>query len=459
MAGKSLRIVAAATLCAAAGVDGARANAGFALNDGLTDWTANAYAGEAAKAYDAGTAWTNPAGMVRLQGVEIDTSVNFIDPDLNFRGQDLVGGQPVSGPQSAHGIDPAISAGTAIVISLTRDLKLGFSAQSPFASRLNAVPADFVGRYQDTDSVPTVVQGLFSMAYAVNDHLSIGGGPYVSYFKDRQSHALDLNRATVDGFPISLGPDGVDPIAQFRGDDLAVGYDLGLLYQFNDRVRVGVNYHSRVDHTLQGYQTIFVPPQVLAGPLGRLVGAQLASQDYDANVSQTLPGWVDSSVYWQVTPTVALMANATWTDWSLFQNSRVNPDAAGIATTTNIQYNFRDTVTAGVGANWQATRRLMLQTGLTFDQSPVDDRNRQASIPDGDRLEFGLGATYRVTRRTEVAIAYTHYFFIDSNNIDNSTGDVVNATALGPIDLRAGTLVGHYDIQNNALSVGLKTTF
>ena len=459
MAWVTVRIAAATALFVASAVDGARANAGFALNDGLTDWTANAYAGEAAKAYDAGTAWTNPAGMVRLRGIEVDTSVNFIDPDLNFRGQDLVDGQPVNGPRSSHGIDPAVSAGTAVVVSLTPRLKLGFSAQSPFASRLNAVPADFVGRYQDTDSVPTVVQGLFSMAYAINDHLSIGGGPYVSYFKDRQSRALDLNRATVSGFPISLGPDDADPIAEFRGDDLAVGYDLGVMYQFNDRVRVGVNYHSRVDHTLQGYQTIYVPPQVLAGPLGKLVGAQLGSQDFDGNVQQTLPGWVDTSVYWQVTPTVAVMANATWTQWSLFQNSRINPDQAGIPVPVNIQYNFHDTVTAGVGANWQATRRLMLQTGLTYDQSPADDANRQASIPDGDRLEIGLGATYRVTRSVALAIAYTHYFFIDENNINNSTGDLVNRTALGTIDLPAGRLVGHYDIQNNALSVGIKAFF
>ena len=78
----------------------AHANAGFALNDGLADWTANAYAGEAAKAYDAGTAWTNPAGMVRIQGNELDSTINFIDPSLQYRGQDLVNGVPVSGVQS-----------------------------------------------------------------------------------------------------------------------------------------------------------------------------------------------------------------------------------------------------------------------------------------------------------------------------------------------------------------------
>ena len=447
--------------CAIALAPAARANAGFALNDGLTDWTANGYAGEAAKAYDAGTAWTNPAGMVRLQGNELDASVNFIDPGLTFVGSDEIGGQTVAGPPEAHGIDPAISAGEALVVSLTRDLKFGFSVQSPFASRLSAAPANYVGRYQDTDSIPTVVQGLFSLAYAVDRHLSIGGGPYISYFRDRQSHAVDLTYATVSGVPFPLGPPGADPTAEYRGDDLAAGYDLSVLYQFNDRLRVGVNYHSRVDHTLQGYQTIAIAPQVLATPLGPLVGGQLRSQIDDANVKQTLPGWVDTSIYWQVTPALALLANATWTEWSLFQNSRINPDNPALPVTTNIQYNFHDTVTAGIGANYRlpSLQRLLMQGGVTFDQSPVDDSTRQASLPDGDRIELGLGATYRVTRALALSIAYTHYFFIDANNINNSIGDTINKTALGTIDLPAGTLTGHYNINNNALSVGLKAFF
>jgi long-chain fatty acid transport protein len=54
--------------------------AGFALREGSADWMANAFAGETAKAYDASTAFTNPAGMVRLNANEIDTSVNACFP-------------------------------------------------------------------------------------------------------------------------------------------------------------------------------------------------------------------------------------------------------------------------------------------------------------------------------------------------------------------------------------------
>ena len=38
----------------------------IALREGSADWSANAFAGETAKAYDASTAFSNPAGMTRL---------------------------------------------------------------------------------------------------------------------------------------------------------------------------------------------------------------------------------------------------------------------------------------------------------------------------------------------------------------------------------------------------------
>jgi len=51
----------------------------FQLREGDPDWLANAFAGDAAKAYDAGTAWNNPAGMTLLSGDEIDQAANYFD--------------------------------------------------------------------------------------------------------------------------------------------------------------------------------------------------------------------------------------------------------------------------------------------------------------------------------------------------------------------------------------------
>jgi long-chain fatty acid transport protein len=68
--------------------------AAFQLREGDPDWLANAFAGDAAKAYDAGTAWINPAGMTRIDGTEIDQALNYFDPGIRFNGENLAAGKP-----------------------------------------------------------------------------------------------------------------------------------------------------------------------------------------------------------------------------------------------------------------------------------------------------------------------------------------------------------------------------
>ena len=65
----------AAGLAGLLGMASAAHAAGFALREGTPDWMGNAFAGDSAKAYDATTSYTNPAGMVRLNWNEIDAGL------------------------------------------------------------------------------------------------------------------------------------------------------------------------------------------------------------------------------------------------------------------------------------------------------------------------------------------------------------------------------------------------
>ena len=80
--------------------------AGFALREGSADWMANAFAGEAAKAYDASTALSNPAGMARLNWNETDLSFNFIAPSSSFSGSNTILGQATPGSQGGNPLEP-----------------------------------------------------------------------------------------------------------------------------------------------------------------------------------------------------------------------------------------------------------------------------------------------------------------------------------------------------------------
>ena len=165
--------------------------AAFQLREGDPDWLANAFAGSAAKAYDAGTAWNNPAGMVLLGNDEIDSGLNYFDPGIRFSGEGQVGGKPVPGYTGGDAAPGAVSAGTEAVWKYSPDLAFGMALEAPFGLR-TAYPGNFVGRYQSLVSAIENFELALAAAYQVTPQFSIGGGPVLSYFRARLTQAINV---------------------------------------------------------------------------------------------------------------------------------------------------------------------------------------------------------------------------------------------------------------------------
>jgi long-chain fatty acid transport protein len=407
---------------------------GFALREGSTDWMANAFAGDTAKAYDASTVWSNPAGMARLNQNEIDGSVDGIFPSISFSGANFVGpGTTTPGTTGGNLIQSAATAGVYALWSVTPDFKLGFAADSPFGQRV-ANPTNFVGRYQSLVSSITDEQFTISAAYKINSQWSVGGGPVLDFFSARLTQALNIGAASaITG----------DPVADLHGSDTGVGFNLGVLFQATPDLRFGLDYRSRIRHDITGTQAVFVPP--LLGLLSPPTAAFLNAQNSSAKTSITLPDSLTGGVYWQVTPQLALLSDISWTDWSLLKAINITPTSA-LASPTTIAENWRDTVAVSVGVNYNVTGQLMLQGGFGYDQSPVTDANRTSRIPDSDRYILSIGAQYDIMPNLTVQVAYAHVFFASAEIVSQAS-------------TTSGVLVGKYTNSADTVALGVKYRF
>jgi long-chain fatty acid transport protein len=408
--------------------------AGFALREGSADWMATVFAGDTAKAYDASTVWSNPAGMARLATNEFDASANGIFPTTGFSGANYVGpGITTPGTTGGNLIQSAVTAGVYAVWNATPDFKIGFGADSPFGQRITN-PASFVGRYQSLVSSISDIAFTVSAAYRINDQLSIGGGPVIDYFAARLTQAINVGPlSTLTG----------DPAADLSGSNVGAGYNLGLLYQPTEALRFGIDYRSRIAHNIEGTQSVFVPAAL--GVLSPGTAASLYGLNTAATTKITLPDSVTLGAYWQVTPRLALMSDASWTDWSLLQAIDVTPSTPGVPGTV-LQENWRNTFAVSVGANFQLTPQLLVQGGVGFDQSPVTNQNRTSRIPDNNRYQLGLGAQYDILPNLTVQVAYAHLFFASAP---------VNTQA----STSAGVLIGTYGNAADTASIGVKWRF
>ncbi|MBV9655221.1 MAG: transporter [Acetobacteraceae bacterium] len=437
MAGRGWRACARAsgTLAALAagtwlGIGDARAS-GFALREGSADWMANAFAGNTAKAYDASTAYNNPAGMVRLDQNELDASVNGIFPSIHFTGTNRVGPALTPGTTDGNLIEPAATAGTFGVWSYSPDLKFGFGATAPFGQRVDN-PTDFVGRYQSLVSSITDISFQLSAAYRVTDRFSIGGGPVIDYFNTRLTQAQNIGVNALTG----------DPVGNAYGDDVGIGFDIGAMYQIDEGTRAGINYRSRISHRVSGSQYVYVPPLLAIG--SPATAALLSRLDSSANADVTLPDNVSVGLYHDITPRWAVMSDLQWTHWSLLKEITVVPTSG--APTTNLPQNWQSTWFVSIGTNYRVLENLMLQTGFSYDQSPVRDLYRTTRVPDSDRYNLGVGLTWSVLPNVNLQAAYLHTFFASAP---------INSSA----SPSAGVIQGKYSVDANSVSLGATVKF
>jgi long-chain fatty acid transport protein len=408
--------------------------AGFQVRAGSPDWTANAFAGMAAKGYDASTAWSNPAAMTLLPDSELAGGLNAILPSARFSGENLVGPFPTPGQTGGNDATAAATASLAGVWSASQDLKFGFSLESPFGQRLS-YPFNFVGRYQSLVSAVTDIELGMVAAYRINEHLSIGGGPIVDYFQPRLTTAINTGpTAALTG----------DPIADIHAHDWSAGYHLGTLYEFDSGLRTGIDYRSRIRDQLEGEQGVSFSP--LLATLNPPLAAQLAAASTDVHTSVTLPDVLTVSAVWDVSPEWSGLATVQWTDWSLLQQVSII-GANGQTTTLPLQ--LRNTWLGSVGANYRpgSIQGLMLQAGLGFDESAVTDSTRSPRLPARSNIILGLGFTYEILPNASLQAAFLHEFGVGPNGISYSGSP------------SAGVLIGSYDTSVTVISLGLNWRF
>ena len=407
---------------------------GFQIRPGSPDWSANAFAGTAAKGYDASTAWTNPAAMVNVDGNEIDLGINGLFPTIDFSGQDDLGGRPLSGSSGGNAGPATLIPSLENVWSLSHDLKLGLSMEVPFGQR-TVYPGDFVGRYQALVSSISDVEIGLSAAYRLTPTLSIGGGPIFDYLATRLTSAINTGpTAALTG----------DPVADIHGNDWSAGYHLGVFWTPTEDWRFGVDYRSRISRTLNGVQDVSIPP--LLAELSPPAAAQLSALRTPVKAAITLPDVLTMSAVWQITPSIAGLATLQWTDWSVLQALNVN-GANGI--TTVLPLHFSSSWMGSLGVNWrpEVLPKLLLQGGVGLDQTPVSNTYREPRLPNPAQVILGFGVTYALTDSLKLEAAYLQEIGFGASKIDYSSGPT------------AGTLIGSYSTRVSVVSLGLGWRF
>ena len=373
---------------------------GFALNEQSVSGMGTGFAGRSSSADDASTIYGNPAGMSRLKREQITVggAAVIAKTDISGRGSNLGGKMdgdmvPFVGVPMGYYVKP-----------IDDHWSLGFGVYVPFGL-VTDYGSNHAARYWGKKSHVEVVTFQPTVSYAFNDKVSIGFGPTINRIKG------ELGSSTIN--PRSPGRN--DGEVKIKGDDTAVGYNIGILLQATDRTRLGLTYHSMVDYKLEGKTKI---NNALIGPF--------SGSKFDADLKIKPPESVDFSVTHELDDQWTLYAGSTWTRWSRLKDITVTNDVpaplAGQFGTISEEQNWHDTWAHAIGASYKVNKEWTLRTGFTVDQSPTNNHDRSPRIPTGDRKIFSLGAGYSPTDDVTIDVAYSYLWEEDTKvNLASAT--------------------------------------
>jgi long-chain fatty acid transport protein len=417
----------AAAGCAAMTIASQAQASSFAVRENNAAGAATVFSGDVSAADSAATAYNNPAGMTQLHGNQVEAGAVLIFPTINFHGTATTAGVlPTPGNNGNNAGRPGLAPNFYGVLDLAEQWRLGIAINAPYALLVKQ-NAGWYGRYLGIESELMSTNINPSVAYKINDKISVGGGVSAQWLQATLSRGFNQS---------ALG--APDALVRYKGDDWGFGYNLGVFAKPWAGGQLGLTYRSKVSHQLQGDLDFLR----VAAPLSGLLVSGAGTLDANTPAATTL------GLTQAVTPQLNVSLSVQWTQWSALKSVSIQSTTA----TAPIQTGFFDTWFTSLGASYRWSDAWTLRAGIGWDQSPVDNRYRTVILPDQDRYMLGVGFGYKISDALTLDGAYVHFFAPHS-----SMNGSINNTDNNPI--AATILSGTYQLSIDAVSLSLRYGF
>ncbi len=348
---------------------------------------------------NASAQFRNPALLSYLADTQVSADGIYVNPNVDIDGQNSSTG-PTSTDDVAHDavipnfyfshqLDDRLTAGIALATNFGMETDLG---------------NDFTGTQFGNEAAVTTFEINPNLAWNT-DQLRIGAG--IRYVLGEGSIGAKTNTdGSMGKLPVNEGT----TLKYMEGDDRAWGWQLGAVYDINDKHRVGFNYRSEVNLTLDGHAeglTYNINPNGSGSPL--------SNTHYAGSMDLTLPATAELSSLHQLTEQWAVHTSINWTEWSSFDKLEADiPSLSSDPQMVKVE-NWEDNYRFAIGTTYQWDQQLTLRSGIAYDTSAVSDQNRTLTIPETDRTWLSMGAGYEMTPQLTLDAAFTYVFAKDAS--------------------------------------------
>jgi long-chain fatty acid transport protein len=425
--------LAALPLALATALAGHEAHAsGFQLKENSVQGLGRAYAGGAAAPGDCSVVVNNPAAMGDLGEANcFQADLNVINFSTEFKGSgtDFLG-RPLTGGDGGNGGLTKPVPAMYLTHTLNDQWAIGASINAPFGFQTE-YNDEWVGRYEALLSKLESIDLTFSASFRPTDAFSIGASVIAQRTSAELTQAIDFGTILASPTNGAVLPQEADGFGGLKGDDWAYGFDVGVLFKPTASDRIGVNYHSEIDHTIEGDGTFLVPSNIAP-----LLGGAFVNAPGQADFKT--PWFVSASWWHEVDERLSFGVDVSYTHWSSFEQLVVQYDnPAQPDSVADFQWN--DTWFYSFGGDYRLDDRWTLRAGIAYDETPTHDETRTPRVPDGNRTWLAVGLGYQFSDQLTLDAGYVH-LWVDDGDVDHTSATF-------------SRLTGHFESSGNVLGI------
>ncbi len=415
----------------------------------------------------------NPAGLGFLEGtVDVSAGVSGIMSKATYENGNYSAStdNKISTPMYAY-------AG----FRINDYLKAGVAVTTPYGSSLN-----WGKNWAGASLVQDISLQSFSfqptISWKITDNLSIGAGAMI--FKGNFS----LSRAIMPASSLAfLGPSadgtpgmgalipGYNEYHKEHGNDnhisttlsgnskIGVGYNVGIMWDINDKWSLGASYRSNVNMKVSNgkaelqYADEKAFKQILATVNAMLQGAgqnpivipPLDKGTFKAQLP--LPSNLTVGASYRPNNKLQFALDLQMVGWGVYESLDVKftEEVLG-GYSINAEKNYKNTMTARLGAEYAVSPRWDLRAGVYFDQTPVQDNYYNPETPGMSKVGTSVGFSYEAFSGFSIDFSALYIAGISREG---------SYTSPNPLTGKDDVFKGKYGTSAFAPSIGLSYNF
>jgi len=399
---------------------------GFAIREQSAYGQGSSFAGIAAGGALSSMYW-NPATMTQLKGKQFENSFSAILPHTShsYTSSTLAGLIPAlysSAPDNTG--ESALVPASYSSWQINDRLWIGMSANAPFGLGVS-FPRTWAGAGYAQDSKLATYNFAPSVAFKINDWISVGAGVQVQYM------SVSYDTLTT-AFPVGWGTLG--------GSGWGFGWTAGVTLTPLPKTQIGIGYRSAIDQDINA--TLSMSSTVPGSTPGSV------------NLTLKLPDMITVGLRQGIGDRFTLLAGFEWSNWSRIGTAYLyGPSGSATIGGTAIKFPFEysDGYYYSLGGEYSLDPSLTLRAGIAYEKSPISDGVRTPRLPDDDRMWYSAGLSYKVPHFDGLIfdLAYT---YIDVKNAPIN----ISSTSGSPYLNGTGTYVGSAQTDIQIISFGVR---